>query len=51
MQLSPVAGVGVSPGFTEAIVLGAVLLAVGGARANLLPVPLGRWPELADRSP
>lgn len=38
-------------GVAEAIVLGALLLAIGAARAGLLPVPLGRWPELADRIP
>lgn len=38
-------------GVAEAIGLGAVLILIGAARAGLVTVPLGRWPDIADRIP
>jgi len=42
---------GIIPTWADAAVLAAVLLLGGLLQAGIIPVPLGRWPEIAQRIP
>jgi hypothetical protein len=42
---------GLFEGWLDAIVIAALLLVLQAARMRLIPVPLGRWPEIVNRLP